>query len=442
MRLSFIYTGLLIGAFTIAAALIWAGSRGAAEAEIRKFIRLEAGAIADEIETEGLDAAIAAIEFRAERPGAFEYWLADASGRRLFGDLPAMEGPNGWRRVDVPDGLAAAEGREEMLVLTQSFADGVRLSVGDDLARSLIVRRGILKTLALVGALSVLASVLAGLFITRRTTRRMSDLTRTMHAVAGGDLGARFPVSARASGSDVESIGEGVNAMLDRIAALVGGIRRVSRDVAHDLRTPLSHLQQRLEQAKAEATPEMMTRRIEEAQEKVGEVLRIFDAILRLAEIEAGAARERFEIVDLAVIAERIADAYRPDVEQSGRSLLLAHHGPAPVSGDATLLAQALANLVENAIRHTPPGAKISIKTIASDHRVRLEVADNGPGIAPDRIAEALKPFGRLDQSRSSAGAGLGLAIVAAIARLHHAQLALSDAEPGLHVVLDFEHDD
>ncbi|MFN0025121.1 MAG: sensor histidine kinase [Parvularculaceae bacterium] len=438
LRLSLIYSGLLIGSFALAAALIWAGSRGAAEAEIRKFIELEAGAIANEIEFEGIDAAIAAIEFRAEKPGAFEYWLTDASGRRLFGDLPAMEGPNGWRRLDVPDGIAAAEGREEMLILTQSFANGVRLSVGDDLARSLVVRRGILKTLVLVGSASVLASILAGFMITRRTMRRMNQLTRTIHAVAGGDLEARFPTRAGASGSDVESIGEGVNAMLDRIAVLVGGIRRVSRDVAHDLRTPLSHLQQRLEQAKAESSPEMMARRIDEAQEKVGEVLRIFDAILRLAEIEAGSARQRFESVNLAGIAEKIGDAYRPDVEQAGRTLTVECHGAASVSGDPTLLAQALANLLENAIRYTPPGAKISIKTVADDQSVRLEVADDGPGIDPDRIAEALKPFGRLDQSRSSAGAGLGLAIVEAVARLHHARLTLSNAQPGLQVVLDF----
>lgn len=438
VRLSLAYAGIVFAAFLFAGALIWYGVRESAEQEVRQYIELEVHAIETELRTEGVEAAIAAIEARAERPGALEYWVTNANGERIIGDLPQMEGPNGWRRIVLSDGAQGADGRDEMLVLTESLPNGVRLSVGEDLRRVGAFREAALKTLAMVGVIAVLLCLIAGLIVTRRALTRMEALNATMRKVAAGDLSARFPSVDERKTNDIEEIGVGVNAMLDRIEELIDGLRRVTRDVAHDLRTPLSHLQQRLERAKEAETPEACLATVESAQEKTTEILKSFDAILRLAEIEAGSAKRRFEIVDLATLAEKAADAYRPDIEDSGRMLRISGLEAAEVFGDRDLILQALANLIENAMRHTPKGAAITLQTIARNDGAVLEVADNGPGIPAGERENMLKPFARLDASRSTPGSGLGLSMVAAIARLHGAELILSDNNPGLRISLSF----
>jgi len=434
-RLSLVYSGLLIAAFAAAAGLSYAGSRAAAETEIRKQIELEAAALVSEIGHEGLGAAIAAIKFREERPGAFEYWVSDGSGTRLAGDLASLEGPNGWRRLDLPPNMAGAENRDSLLVFTQSLPDGVRLSVGDDLDRVFIVQRAIFRTLLSVGVGSVVLGLLAGFAFALSATRRMNRLTAAMSAIAGGDLAARVPVSAQGR-RDIDIIGAGVNAMLDRISDLVAGVRRVSRDVAHDLRTPLSQLRQRLEIARA-AEGEEKNRQIEAADAKAAQIVAAFDAILRLAEIESGASRSRFAKIDLAGLVDVAVDAWRPDVEDSGRSLHRIGSSQPAVFGDRDLLFQALSNLIENALRHTPVGTVIRVGVI--DHPYScIVVSDNGPGIPAEKTGDAVKAFVRLDPSRTTPGTGLGLSIVEAVAKRHDAQLSLSDAKPGLEATIAF----
>ncbi|MBX9747371.1 MAG: HAMP domain-containing histidine kinase, partial [Hyphomonadaceae bacterium] len=212
--------------------------------------------------------------------------------------------------------------------------------------------------------------------------------------------------------------------------------RRVSTDVAHDLRTPLTHVRQNLETAASSQDLAAAHESVARAQSKVDDVLRIFAAMLRLAEIEAGTARSRFAPVDLAAVAERVADAYRPDVEASGKKLGLEPGRAVHIDGDADLIAQALANLIENALRHAGPDADVVIRLLETSAAVRLEVEDNGVGLAAEDRARVVDAFVRLDPSRSPMGAGLGLSIVAAIARLHGAELLLEDASPGLRAAL------
>lgn len=433
VRLSLVYAGLIIAAFVLVGVLIWAAARSAAETELREHIELEFAAIQTELETEGLQAVIAAIKARAEHPGAFEYWVTDAQGRHLVGDFPEMEGRDGWRQLTVSKNAVGAERRAEMLVLTEKLPGGITLSVGDDLGRARAVQDSVLDTLVSIGAAAVLMCLVVGVFVTRRVLARMETLDATLARVAAGDIAARFPVR-EGSASDVERIGLGVNAMLDRLEQLVADVRRVSRDVAHDLRTPISHLQQRLEQAKAETTESGRTEAIEGAQAKIAEILRIFDALLRLSEIQAGSGGQRFRPVDLAAIVEKVADAYRPDVEESGHQLIVGPLHPCVVVGDPDLLTQALANLIENAMRHTPAGSRIGIRVGAQTGRARLDFTDNGPGIPPADRKRVLQPFMRLDQSRTTPGSGLGLSMVAAIARFHGAELEIGDAAPGLLV--------
>ncbi len=456
IRLALIYGGLVVASFVLAIALTWVAARSAAESDLRDRIRLEVEAMEQEVRDEGMAAAIAAIEVRAERPGALEYWLVDGSGQRLAGDLPLMTTPDGWHHIDLPDAAAGAENREEMLVLTATMGDGSRLSVGDDLRRAEAVRDAVLRALLWIGSATVLLGLVVGVVITRRALAQVDALTETLGQVSAGQLTARFAPRAGRSANDLDQLGLSINRMLDHIDELVRSLRRVSSDVAHDLRTPLSHVQQRLERARSAADADERLQAIEAAESKVEEVLQAFDAILRLAEIEAGAARSRFVRLDAAALVERLADAYRPDVEASGRTLITDGAADVWLRGDSELLAQALANLIENAMRHTPTGARITISAHSDGPIARIAVSDNGPGIPAERRVDVLETFVQLDSSRGSpgherkikseiapdsgsgSGFGLGLSIVAAIARLHDAALELSDAAPGLRVTLTF----
>lgn len=436
-RLSIVYALVIVAAFLISGIIIWIAARDTAESELRQDIELEFTAIDTELSTEGLEAAIAAIKARTEHPGAFEYWAADAEGHRLVGDFPAMAGAEGWRHLIVPADDGGGATREEMLVLTRALPGGVTLSVGNDLSRARAVQNSVLKTLAAIGGVALLACLGVGVLATRRVLSRMEALDATLTKVAAGDIEARFPARDHAD-SDVERVGRAVNAMLDRIERLVTDMRRVSRDIAHDLRTPITHLQQNLEQARAAQAAQDYSAAIESAQEKVAEILRIFDALLRLAELESGSPRQRMTTVDLGALAEKVADAYRPDVEESGHAISTVVTGARPVVGDLALLTQATANLVENAMRHTPRGSRIRIQVEADAAAVKLAVVDDGPGITAEDRLRVLEPFMRLDQSRSTPGSGLGLSLVAAIARFHGARIVLDDAGPGLRVTLEF----
>jgi len=226
--------------------------------------------------------------------------------------------------------------------------------------------------------------------------------------------------------------------MLDEIATLVSRVRWVSTDIAHDLRTPLSHVLQKLERIKdaAGADAEVLAG-VQAIEADVEELLRTFDAMLRLAEIENDPMAARRQAVDLMELTNRVASAYAPDVEEAARTLQVSA-SPATLHGDADLLGHAIANLIENALRHTPPGSRITVRAETVGDRAMLSVTDNGPGIPLDRRDAVLQRFFRLESSRSTPGSGLGLPIVAAIAKRHGATLSLADAGPGLTATLLF----
>ncbi|ADM10839.1 sensory histidine protein kinase [Parvularcula bermudensis HTCC2503] len=438
LRLSIVYSGILLLAFAATGLLVYASSERAAVEQARERIELEVFALEEELRTESLEAMAAAIEARTSRPGALEYWLTAPDGHHLAGRLRIAEGPNGWREIET-EGVAPF-GDTDILTLTKTLPGGATLSVGEDLTRALSVQKETLLTLIQVGAAAALLALLAGVVATFRTLARMRMIRATLGRASEGDLSARVPTSSSLFSTDLDEIALGLNRMLGRTQDLVAGLRRVTRDVAHDLRTPLSHLRQRLERVGAADTDGERQEGLALTEAKVEQILASFDAILRLAEIEAGASRDRFVPVDVATLCEPLVDAYQPDVENGGRTLTLSAD-PAPAFGDALLLTQAIANLIENAMRHTPPGTAIGVSCgTGADGRSHLTVTDDGPGI-PDGHREAmLEPFARLDPSRSTAGTGLGLSIVAAVATLHGADLALSDAGPGLSVRITFPY--
>jgi signal transduction histidine kinase len=248
-----------------------------------------------------------------------------------------------------------------------------------------------------------------------------------------GDFARRLPEAG--TGDELDRLTATINAMLARIEALMAALRQVTNDVAHDLRGPLARLRQRLEGAlAAPREPAADAATLEAALSELDQVLATFAAMLRIAQVEAGVRRGAFAPLDLSALVAAVAEAYAPVAEDQGAELVAEVAPGQRITGDAALLRQLLANLIENALAHG--GAAVRIRVRLRPGPV-LEVADDGPGIPPEERAKVLRRFYRLDRSRGTPGTGLGLALVAAVAALHDARLSLGDAGPGLRVTLD-----
>lgn len=427
---------LLSLTLVVAASAAWIATRDLAEADSRRRIATEAQAIRLEATQEGLPAAAGAVLSRAERPGALEYRLVGADGRVLAGDLALEHASPGWSRET--GGAVESDGDRHgtLLVYTEHLSGGGILSVADDLSRSEAVRNAIFRSIAMWGGIAASLGLGISMWLTVGALRRMDGVVDTVSAVGRGDLGARARVSGR--GDDIDTLAAGVNAMLDQIGLLVQALRRVSADVAHELRTPLTHVRQRLDRAQAAANDATRQLELAAANQGMAQALRLFDAMLRLAEIDGGQARTRFGPIDLVEIIDRVADAYRPEVEASGRELIVAIEGHGKIFGDADLVAQAIANLVENSLKHGVGGTLIRMAVVPHSGGFAAIVSDDGPGVDHAIIPSLTQPFFRVDRARLLPGAGIGLAIVAAIARLHGARLEIQNVSQGLSVILYF----
>jgi signal transduction histidine kinase len=261
-------------------------------------------------------------------------------------------------------------------------------------------------------------------------------VSRTTHAIVEGDLSNRVPL--RGSGDEFDELAGGVNAMLDRIEDLMRSMRQVSNDIAHDLRTPLTRLRQRLEHAHRRNDPEELHDALSNSIEQVDSILETFSALLRIAQIEAGGLASPPAPVNVSRLLAGIVDDFAPAAEDHGQRIVAKIDSGLTLSADRELLTQMVVNLVDNAIRHSPPGTEISIQAKQLEESFELAVADNGPGIPAHERENVLRPFYRLEASRTTEGSGLGLSLVAAIAKRHHAKLSLIDNAPGLRVAVLF----
>jgi signal transduction histidine kinase len=282
----------------------------------------------------------------------------------------------------------------------------------------------------------VALALVGGAVFSRAALRRIETINRTFLEVAEGNFSRRVPT--RGTRDELDRLAVNINQMLERIEHLLDNLQQVTNDIAHDLRTPLGHLRQGLEGARLKGVSvEEYQTAIDHAIEEVDTILETFAALLRIAQVESRSRRDRFTDVDLSEVSNRVIDAYESVVEDAGQTLTWSIANGIEVRGDKNLLAQLLANLIENASRHCPTGTPIRV-SLGSDPAPVLEVADNGPGIPADMREAVLRRFVRLEQSRTSPGSGLGLAVVKAIADLHDARLKLDDNGPGLRVTLTF----
>ena len=419
-------------------ALVYVTANRSIESETRSVVSAELTGLADEYERRGLIGLITAIERRL--PSASErdalYLLTDRLGVTLVGNLkswPAnITAGSGWVELDV----RRADNDQLVPVSAASIRlpGGERLLVGRDAVARQQFDRVLLRSVALALAIALVLSVLTGWLFTRLVFSRLSDIANTAENIVSGDLSRRMPI--RGTGDEFDQVAGTLNNMLDRIEELISNLRTTSNSIAHDLRSPLSRLRQRVE-ALSDPGKSDLDREVDIARAtgEIDHVLRVLGQLTEISRAEAGLGREQFEAVDLQQLVGDVVELYEPVAADQGVRLEIAGQA-APIQGHRPLLSQALSNLLENAMRYAPQNSTITI-SIAEDRAfTRLGVRDRGPGVPKDDLPRLQLPFVTLDPARTERNAGLGLALVAAISHMHGGGFTARNCDPGLETTI------
>lgn len=414
---------------------------GVIDTEQQAVVEAELRGLADDFARGSTPALAAGISQRMANPPDRDaiYLLVDPDGRRIAGNLahwpPTVAAGNGWSTLNLYRTDRAHP--TEISALSVKLPNGERLLVGRDVAARAAFDRTLWRALLWALAAIVALSAATGWLLSRLVSGRIAEIDGAARAIMGGALDRR--VALRGTRDEFDKLAGTLNAMLDRIETLVRDLRTVTDSLAHDLRSPLGRLVRHLDAAAdEEAPPEARQARIEQALREAEGVLATATALLDISRIDAGIGAEQFTDVDLGRLAADVAELYEAAAEERALTLACEAAPGLVVRGHDQLLALALTNLVENALKHAPAGSTVTLEAGLDAGRPSLVVADRGPGIPPADRARALVRFVRLDPSRGTPGAGLGLALVAAVARMHGADLALTDNEPGLRATLRF----
>jgi len=411
--------------------------------QITDTVNAEITGLSEQYRIGGIRRLVIVIDARARRPGSSLYLVTTFAGESLAGNVgslaPGILDNPGWaesayRRLDETDGT-----EHHALVRVFQLPGGFRLLVGRDLEERERLYHIVLSAGRWSVAIVVILGLVGGFFVTRRVLRRVDAMTETTRTIMDGDLGERLPVAG--TGDELDRLAENLNLMLERIETLMRGLKEVSDNIAHDLRTPLTRLRNRSEEALRTAKNEAEYRAaLEQTIDESDGLIQTFNALLMIARAESGQARDDMNEFDAAEIARDVGELYEPVAEEKGITLTVEAGAAAPVKGNRDLVSQALANLVDNAIKYAGPEQKpingktsnIVVRALNDGDRILLTVADAGPGIPESDRARAVERFVRLEQSRSLPGSGLGLSLASAVARLHGGELTLEDNQPGL----------
>ena len=391
----------------------------------------------------GRDGLIAAIGQRLayERFDGGLYLLADASLTSVAGNLKiwpaALKGSGGWGNFNAPEWKPDAADRPLLRASFETLPDGYHLLMGKDIDDLGEFAEKIEIGLALCILLTFVLGGFTSVVVTRRTIRRIEAINATSRAIMQSGLGQRIP--RQGTRDEWDLLADNLNLMLDRIEGLMGEVKQVIDNVAHDLRTPLAHMRGRLE--KAYTSP----RDGEHDQSLIGDtmadldsVLRMFASLMRISQIEANDRTAAFRTVNLANIAREVVELFDAAAEEKGAHLHVVADQPVLVTGDRDLLFDAVANLIDNAIKHGRDAGQVTVEVAQDNCSAVISIADDGPGIPINESQQVFKRFYRLERSRRTPGNGLGLSLVAAVARLHSARIEMADNAPGLKFRLLF----
>ncbi len=395
----------------------------------------------------GISQLVRTIDYRSRQPGAYLYLVTDPTGRVLAGNVESVEpgvlDTNGiieraftYRRY----GEQGRETEHRAIAVVIALPNGMRLLVGRDLGEPErfrnLVRNSLVLALGIMGA----GALLIWFFVGRRALKRIDEVSRASQRIMDGDLTGRLPVNG--SGDEFDRLSANLNVMLARILELNEGLKQVSDNIAHDLKTPLTRLRNRADEALGgdKAGPEYRAA-LEDIIGESDQLIRTFNAILMISRLEAGYSSENLEDMPIAPILSDVAELYEPVAEDANVTLVLGELDDVALHINRELVGQTISNLVDNAIKYAggeDRTATVSLSMEKDAKWVRIIVADNGPGIPADKRERATERFVRLEESRSQPGSGLGLSLVKAVMKLHGGVLRLEDNGPGLRAVLEF----
>ncbi len=442
-RLALIYMALFGASVLLLLGFIYWSTVSYMGRQTDAIIEAEIAGLAERYRLRGLVGLTNLIAERLSRKpaGSSIYLLADRGFRPLVGNLdrwPAvLETPNGWVIFRLEDEAVDNGQVRRARARTFQLRGGFNLLVGRDMQELEAIQQLIVRTLIWGLAIMTILALAGGSMMTRSMMRRIETISATSREIMTGDLSRRIPT--KGTGDDFDRLTDNLNSMLDRIETLMEDVRRVSDNIAHDLRTPLARLRTRLELLRMQkAGSEQLRETVEQAVSEADGLLSTFNALLRIARIESGSGRAGFTDVNLASMMRDVVDLYEPLAEEKHQHLRVRLTGDLRACGDRDLLFQAIANVIDNAIKYTPTGGTIEVLTDTNSNGGRITVADSGPGIPVQAREKVFERFFRLDASRTTPGSGLGLSLVAAVAKLHDIKVFLKDNRPGLRVILDF----
>jgi len=446
-RLALLYMALSGGSVIFLLGFIYWATAGYTDRQTDATIEAEIRGLAEQYQRRGLAGLTAVVAERLARDpeGASVYLLADDSRTPIVGNLdrwpdtPAAK--DGWMRFQLRDWGQDKSQAHEARARAFRLRGGLHLLVGRDVRDLEATRRLIVNALAWGLAITAALALGGGAMMSAGVMRRIEAINQTSREIMEGDLSRRVPTDG--SQDDFDQLAGNLNRMLARIEQLMESVRQVSDNIAHDLRTPLTRMRTKLELVRSSAgRPEQIQEAVDQAVEDAEELLATFNALLRIARVEASGNRSHFRALDLTRLLHDVAEFYEPLATEKQQRLVVEAPAELSVAGDRDLLFQALANLVDNAVKYTPEGGRIVLSGYRSSAGTEVAVADTGPGIPGEARDKVLQRFFRLDSSRSTPGSGLGLSLVQAAARSHGARLLLEDNAPGLRARLQFQYSD
>jgi len=435
-RLTLLYAGLFGASALILLGVVYWATGFYISSSLDAAVDSDIAELEDSLRDGGTEALTAEVKERVRQMphGPVYYLLQDSNGETIVGNLPPFHGGEGRVDLKVPrsDGPSVPVHARGITLTEREY-----LMVGVDALPRREMRKLILRVFESSSAITLVLALAGGALMSDGLLRRIETISRTARDIMAGDFSRRIPI--RGTGDEFDHLAASLNAMLERNEAAMGSVRQVSDDIAHDLRTPMTRLRQRLELAQRRARSlEEWRRAAEGCISDMDAILETFGALLRIAQIESGMPVHRFAKVDLSELLCTVIEVYQPMAEAKEQRFTADIASRLMVWGDRELLAQMFANIIENAVKHSPAGASIGLMTNRSPSAIAVTVIDSGPGIPVAYRKHVFQRFYRLESSRSTPGSGLGLSLVEAIAALHQVSIELADNSPGLRVTLRF----